>query len=46
MARKKSEIYGALWEARNKLRGGMDANQYKDYVLTILFVDENLSVLI
>lgn len=38
MARKKSEIYGALWEACNKLRGGMDASQYKDYVLTMLFI--------
>ena len=38
MAKKKSEIYGALWDACNKLRGGMDASQYKDYVLTLLFV--------
>lgn len=38
MAKKKSEIYSALWEACNKLRGGMDASQYKDYVLTLLFV--------
>ena len=38
MAKKKSEIYGALWEACNKLRGGMDASQYKDYVLTLLFI--------
>lgn len=38
MARKKSEIYSALWDACNKLRGGMDASQYKDYVLTLLFV--------
>lgn len=38
MARKKSEIYGALWSACDKLRGGMDASQYKDYVLTMLFV--------
>lgn len=27
-----------LWEACNKLRGSMDASQYKDYVLIILFV--------
>lgn len=38
MVRKKSEIYSALWDACNKLRGGMDASQYKDYVLTLLFV--------
>ncbi len=38
MARKKSEIYGALWSACDKLRGGMDASQYKDYVLTMLFI--------
>ena len=38
MAKKKSEIYRALWDACNKLRGGTDASQYKDYVLTILFV--------
>jgi type I restriction enzyme M protein len=38
MAKKKSEIYGALWDACNELRGGMDASQYKDYVLTLLFI--------
>lgn len=38
MAKKKSEIYGALWSACDKLRGGMDASQYKDYVLTMLFI--------
>ena len=38
MAKKKSEIYGALWEACNELRGSMDATQYKDYVLTLLFM--------
>ena len=38
MAKKKSEIYSALWEACDKLRGGMDASQYKDYVLTLLFI--------
>ena len=32
------EIYSALWEACNDLRGGMDAGQYKDYVLTMLFI--------
>jgi len=38
MAIKKTQLYKHLWEAANALRGGMDASQYKDYVLTILFV--------
>jgi len=38
MAVKKSQLYSALWSACDKLRGGMDASQYKDYVLVILFV--------
>ena len=38
MAVKKSELYGSLWESCNELRGGMDSSQYKDYVLTLLFV--------
>lgn len=40
MAIKKSELYSSLWESCDKLRGtgGMDASQYKDYVLTMLFV--------
>ena len=38
MAIKKSELYGTLWESCNALRGSMDASQYKDYVLIILFV--------
>jgi len=38
MAIKKTQLYKHLWEAANTLRGGMDASQYKDYVLTILFV--------
>lgn len=38
MAIKKTQLYNHLWEAANALRGGMDASQYKDYVLTILFV--------
>lgn len=38
MAIKKSELYSSLWKACDELRGGMDASQYKDYVLTILFV--------
>ncbi|MBC7504049.1 type I restriction-modification system subunit M [Candidatus Gracilibacteria bacterium] len=35
---KKSELYSTLWASCNALRGGMDATQYKDYVLTLLFV--------
>lgn len=38
MAVKKSELYSALWSSCNKLRGGMDASQYKDYVLVLLFM--------
>ena len=38
MAIKKSQLYSALWEACNALRGGMDASQYKDYVLVVLFL--------
>ena len=38
MAVKKSELYRSLWSACDELRGGMDASQYKDYVLTLLFV--------
>lgn len=38
MAVKKSELYRSLWDSCNELRGGMDASQYKDYVLTLLFV--------
>lgn len=38
MAVKKSDLYSSLWESCNELRGGMDASQYKDYVLSLLFV--------
>jgi len=38
VAVKKSELYSSLWESCNALRGGMDASQYKDYILTLLFV--------
>src|SRR5438874_11335732 len=38
MAIKKSELYSSLWESCDELRGGMDASQYKDYVLTLLFM--------
>lgn len=38
MAIKKSELYSHLWAACDELRGGMDASQYKDYVLALLFI--------
>lgn len=38
MAIKKSELYSFLWKSCDELRGGMDASQYKDYVLVLLFV--------
>ena len=37
MAVKKSELYSLLWEACNKLRGGVEPSRYKDYVLILLF---------
>ncbi|MEK7761922.1 MAG: type I restriction-modification system subunit M [Nitrospirota bacterium] len=38
MAIKKSELYSSLWSSCDVLRGGMDASQYKDYVLVLLFI--------
>ncbi|OZE80085.1 type I restriction-modification system subunit M [Rhodococcus sp. 15-649-1-2] len=38
MALKKSDLYSSLWASCDQLRGGMDASQYKDYILTMLFV--------
>jgi type I restriction enzyme M protein len=38
MAIKKSQLYSYIWQACDELRGGMDASQYKDYVLVLLFV--------
>src|SRR5881409_1450240 len=38
MAIKKSELYSSLWSSCDELRGGMDASQYKDYVLVLLFI--------
>ena len=35
---KKSELYSSLWASCDELRGGMDASQYKDYVLVLLFI--------
>jgi len=38
MTLKKSDLYSSLWKSCDELRGGMDASQYKDYILTLLFV--------
>jgi type I restriction enzyme M protein len=38
MAIKKSDLYSSLWSSCDELRGGMDASQYKDYVLVLLFI--------
>ncbi len=38
MAIRKSELYSSLWASCDELRGGMDASQYKDYVLVLLFL--------
>lgn len=38
MAIKKSELYSAIWKSCDELRGGMDASEYKNYVLTLLFI--------
>ena len=38
MAIKKNALYSSLWASCDELRGGMDASQYKDYVLTMLFM--------
>ena len=35
---KKSTLYSSLWASCDELRGGMDASQYKDYVLFMLFI--------
>lgn len=38
MAIKKTDLYASLWASCDELRGGMDASQYKNYILTLLFV--------
>lgn len=38
MAVKKTQLYASLWASCDKLRGGMDSSEYKDYILTLLFV--------
>ena len=42
MAVKKSQLYSSLWASCDKLRGGMDASQYKDYILTLLVTIQHL----
>ena len=32
-----NDIVSEMWEACNKLRGGVEPARYKDYVLTLLF---------
>ena len=38
MPLRKSHLYSSLWQSCDELRGGMDASQYKDYILTLLFM--------
>ncbi len=38
MAIRKSDLYSSIWASCDELRGGMDASQYKDYVLFMLFI--------
>ena len=38
MPLRKSHLYSSLWQSCDQLRGGMDASQYKDYILTLLFM--------
>ena len=40
MAIKKSQLYASLWQSCDELRGGMDAFQYKDYILTLRKINE------
>ena len=38
MAVKKTQLYASLWASCDKLRGGMDSSEYKDYILTLATV--------
>lgn len=38
MAINKTEFYSSLWTGCDEQRGGMNATQYKDYVLMLLFM--------
>ena len=46
MPLKKSELYSSFWQSCDELRGGMDASQYKDYVLVLLFVEDERFILL
>ncbi|MBV5302985.1 MAG: SAM-dependent DNA methyltransferase [Chlorobium sp.] len=46
MPLKKSELYSSLWQSCDELRGGMDASHYKDYVLVLLFVEDERFILL
>ena len=45
MALKKPQLYSSLWQSCDELRGGMDASQYKDFVVTRLFMECELETL-
>jgi type I restriction enzyme M protein len=38
MSIKKSELYSHIWQSCDELRGGMDASEYKNYILVLLFI--------
>ena len=38
MAIRKNDLDNSLYSLCDELRGGMDPSQYKDYVLTLVFV--------
>ena len=38
MAVKKTQLYASLWASCDQLRGGMDSSEYKNYILTLLFM--------
>ena len=44
MAIKKSDLYSSIWASCDELRGGMDASQYKDYVLFMLFIIAEIAI--
>ena len=46
MALKKSQLYSSLWQSCDQLRGGMDASQYKDYVLKTRVISGPISILL
>jgi len=38
MVIRKSDLYSSLWASCDELQGGMDASQYKDYVIFLLLI--------